>query len=148
MQLPDQGPIAAWPVVVAGDPVRVVWATGREPATVWIGTPEAGTINLRSAFIADAILGLQATPWTGGLDLLCDTLPSAARFVRVGADVLMDVAATPGASLFPGAVLTVQDQEIDIWSPDSGEHQRVRPPETKIGRRLRIIRAHSQMVTC
>ncbi|WP_433259812.1 hypothetical protein ACQPZF_21615 [Actinosynnema sp. CS-041913] len=132
--LAERDEVAAWPVPVDGDPVRVVLATGRGPATVWIGTPGE---DRRSVLLADAVLGLQAAPAPGGVDLLCETSVGA-RFLRVETDVRMERAMPSGSFLGPGAVLAARPPGIEVWSPDTDTRRRI-PVRGLAIRRLGLV---------
>ncbi|MBB5957956.1 hypothetical protein FHS29_004564 [Saccharothrix tamanrassetensis] len=132
--LAEQHEVAAWPVPVDGDPARVVLATGRAPATVWVGTPGEDS---RSVLLADEVLGLQAAAAPAGVDLLCETSVGA-RFLRVESDVRMERAMPSGSFLSPGAVLAARPPGVGVWSPDTDTRRKIALPGMDI-RRLSLV---------
>ncbi|HET6951133.1 MAG TPA: hypothetical protein VFI47_12200 [Acidimicrobiales bacterium] len=118
-------PLAVWPVPVAADPVRVVWATGRAPSTLWCGTLTAGGLILARADVDAPVWTVQPVAAPGGVDVLCQT-PAGGLVVRFG-DAAAAEPALPafpsGATLSPGAVLAARGAgHLDAWETATAAH--------------------------
>ena len=131
--------VAAWPVPVGGDPVRVGWATGQGPATVWLADLASTGIAAEPVLHTDAVFDLQVAGWDGEVDLLCETA-AGARLVRVQGGRPAEAAAPRHGLLAPGFLLTPGEGEVVRHSLDLSEAHSVRLPEWPTGQRRRIAR--------
>jgi len=133
-------PIAAWPVPVATDVVRVVWATGRESATVWLGELTHAGVVARPVLRTPTVLSLQALGLDGRVDLLCETV-AGARLVRIAAGANPVESAAPRDGLLaPGYVLTSGDGEVRCHPLAGGTPHRSPLPDWPAGQHRRVRR--------
>lgn len=137
--IPLAASVAAWPVPVGGNPVRVAWATGEGPVTVWLADLAPTGIAAEPVLRTDAVYGLQAAGWNGEVDLLCDTA-AGARLVRVEQGRAVETAAPRNGLLAPGSLLTPGDGEVVRHSLDLSAAHSVRLPDWPAGQRRRISR--------
>lgn len=123
-------PLAAWPVPVAGDPPRVVWATGRRPATVHCATISgSGLATAEIAELDTVVWALQAAAVAGGgLEVLCRT-PAGAVLVRTGADAAGPSRYPAQSCLFPGTVIAPSGGGlVEVWATATGAHSVIALP--------------------
>lgn len=126
IRLPADESLAAWPVPVAGDPPRVVWATGRRPATVHCATIAAhGLTTVEIVELDTVIWSLQVVAAGAGLEVLCRT-PEGAVVVRTGEGVT-GPSLYPGESwLFPDVVIAPSGGGlVDVWATATGAHNEI-----------------------
>jgi hypothetical protein len=125
IRLPAREPLAAWPVPVAGDPPRVVWATGRRPATVHCATITSRELTTVDILELDTVTwSLQAVAAGDGLEILCRT-PEGAVVVRTGEDATGPSLYPAESRLFPDAVIAPGGGLADVWSTATGAHNEI-----------------------
>lgn len=140
LTLPAGEPLAAWPVPVAGDPPRVVWATGRRPATVHCATISAHELTTAEIVELDTVIwSLQAVAARGGgLEVLCRT-PEGAVVVRTGADAAGPSLYPAQSWLFPGVVIAPSGGGlVDVWATATGTHNEIVLPAVSSGNPARV----------
>jgi hypothetical protein len=124
--LPANEPLAAWPVPVGGDPPRVVWATGRRPATVHCATLDSPGLTTKEVVELDTVVwSVEAVAVGAGLDVLCRT-PEGAFLART-AESAHEPSLYPGESgLFPGVVISPRDGDrVDLWVTATDAHHEI-----------------------
>jgi hypothetical protein len=139
---PNAAPkLAAWPVPVGGDVPAVVWATGRDPATVHFGmvTP-AGLQAHPAALTTRTVWSIQAVPAPGGVEVLYSGA-SGTAYARIGQNAVI-VEPTPiasGAVLCPGAVFTPTGPRcFSVWDTTTGAHRELTLPEPAEGANAQV----------
>ncbi len=152
VEVPHGTPVAAWPVpVAAGGAVLVVWAAGRDEATVWAGELHAERVEARLLLRTGGPLTLQAAACREAVDVLCRG--PRLRFARwerahLEVDEVLDVPAS--AELVPGAVLSpAAPHAFHVWEPGHGGGWLLalpKPPEggSARARRPRVVSAAGQ----
>lgn len=124
--LPADERLAAWPVPVGGDPPRVVWATGRRPATVHCATLAALGLTTKEVVELDTVVwSVQAVAASAGLDVLCRT-PEGAVLVRTGESAPGPPLYPGESALFPGVVISPRDGDrVDVWVTATAAHHEI-----------------------
>jgi hypothetical protein len=132
--------LAAWPVPVGSSPPRVVWAVGRDPATVFVGPVADDGSDIRRITIATrALWNVQAVAAKDDVDILCQTAEGT-KLVRSGGDATTTPATFPSnAVLSPGTVLApIGGGRVRMWDLASGADRELLLPEPPEGEQAPI----------
>jgi hypothetical protein len=149
----EESELAAWPVPVGSNPPLVVWAVGRDPATVLVCAVADDRSDIRRITIdTRALWNVQAVAANDDVDVLCQTAEGT-KLVRSGAGATATPATFPNnAVLSPGAVLVpIGGGRVRMWDLASGDDRELLLPEPPEGEQapitaIRLLPEHSLLV--
>src|SRR5262245_8448296 len=139
-ELDAETKLSAWPVPVGSDPPRVVWAVGRDPATVLVGAVTDDGSDIRRITVATrAIWHVQAVAANDDVDVLCQT-PEGTKLVHLDGGATTAPATFPSnAVLSPGSVLApIGGRGVRMWDTASSASRELLLPEPPEGEQAPI----------